>query len=411
MRRVQVRGNVGLDSRGEHVRTYGTVQDCTDVMAGEELLEQSLSALRAVIESTADGILVVDREEKITAYNNKFTEMWRIPSAVMASGDDAKAVEYVLSQLKEPERFKKKVRELYSQDDADSFDVLEFKDGRIFERYSMPQKLSGRTIGRVWSFRDVTRQRRTEIALARQAQDLARSNADLEQYASVASHDLKEPLRVVASYLQLLEQRYGENLDEEASKYIRRAVAGAARMQNLIDDLLEYSRWTYRDKPLREVDSASAARQAVENLKQAVLAGKAGVRLGELPRVVFVESELIQVFQNLIANGIKFRGAEPPRIRIRAERGGGEVVFTVSDNGIGIEPEYFSRIFQIFTRLHGPQKYPGSGVGLAICKKIVEGRGGRVWVESRPGRGSDFKFTIKDKEGEHARNAKTDPSD
>lgn len=191
---------------------------------------------------------------------------------------------------------------------------------------------------------------------------LKRSNAELEQFAYVASHDLQEPLRMVTSYLQLLERRYQGRLDADAHEFIGYAVDGAKRMQALINDLLAYSRITTR-RPLVAVDC------------EAVL-------------------ELGQLFQNLISNALKFHGKKPPEVRIEAAEHPSEWVFSVRDNGIGIEPQYAERVFVIFERLHGPGQYPGTGIGLAICKKIVTRHGGRIWVESQPGQGATFYFTL-----------------
>lgn len=367
----------------------------------EEDLKKSLSILQATVESTTDGILVVDRAEKIVMFNRKFLEMWRIPDSIAASKDDSKAIEFVLDQLKDPGLFTHKIRELYSQPEAKSFDILEFKDGRIFERYSKPQKLDSECIGRVWSFRDVTEQKNSEKTLAKQTLELMRSNADLEQFASVASHDLKEPLRMISNYLQLLEAKYSEKIDEDGQRIIRRAVGGAKRMNALIEDLLTYSRVGRSEEGLKEFEAEKILEQSLENLKPHLEESGVVVEHGPLPKVIYVETELLQVFQNLIGNAVKFRGGKKPAVRVDFASQDGEWIFSVADNGIGIEPEFRKKIFMIFTRLHGRDKYEGTGIGLALCKKIVESRSGRIWVESEPGRGSTFFFTIP-KGGNHA---------
>lgn len=358
------------------------------------------SIFKATIESIADGILVVDREEKIVSFNRKFLEMWRIPDVIMDSKDDRKAVEFVLDQLKDPERFTGKIRELYNQPDAESCDVLDFKDGRIFERYSKPQKLGGESIGRVWSFRDVTEQKNSEKTLTKQALELMRSNADLEQFASVASHDLKEPLRTVSNYLQLLESKYTEKIDSEGRRLIQKAVGGVKRMNALIEDLLIYSRVGRSREGLKEFEAEKILEQALENLTPCLEESGAVVEHGPLPKVTYVETELLEVFQNLIGNAVKFSGGKKPAIRVDSTSQGGEWIFSVADNGIGIEPEFREKIFMIFNRLHGRDKYEGTGIGLALCKKIAESRGGRIWMKSEPGRGSTFFFTIP-KGGNH----------
>lgn len=236
--------------------------------------------------------------------------------------------------------------------------------------------------------------RRTEQELARKAEELARSNRDLEQFAYVASHDLQEPLRMVATYTQLLAERYRGKLDEKADKYIAYAVDGAVRMQALINDLLVYSRvGRHRTEP-EQVDCAVILDRAVKNLQAMITESGAVLHFEWLPSLHIEAAPLVQVFQNLIGNAIKFRGPDTPRIEIRAEEKGGQWVFTVADNGIGIDPQYAEDIFVIFKRLHTRTEYPGSGIGLAICKKIIEQMGGSIWVESQLGHGSTFKFTL-----------------
>jgi PAS domain S-box-containing protein len=230
--------------------------------------------------------------------------------------------------------------------------------------------------------------------LAKAIQDLERSNKELEQFAYVASHDLQEPLRMVSSYTQLLGQRYEGQLDEKAKKYIDYAVDGAIRMQRLINDLLTYSRVGTRGKPLEPTDAHAVLGEAVVNLAAAIEESGAMITNDDLPTVRTDASQLVQVFQNLLANAIKFRGAEPPRVHVSARDQGREWVFAVRDNGIGIERQYAARVFVIFQRLHTRQEYPGTGIGLALCKRIVERHGGHIWFESEPGTGSTFFFTV-----------------
>lgn len=233
-------------------------------------------------------------------------------------------------------------------------------------------------------------------ALARQTEELARSNAELEQFAYVASHDLQEPLRMVASFTQLLARRYEGKLDADADEFIGYVVDGAVRMQRLINDLLTYSRVGRTGDTLVPTDCAAVFTTACANLRVAIAECGAEVAADPLPTVMAERSQLLQVFQNLIANALKFRREdEPPRIHVGASRQGADWLLWVRDNGIGIDRQYAERIFLVFQRLHGRRHYPGTGIGLAICKKVVERHGGQIWVDSEPDRGSTFYFTLR----------------
>jgi len=238
-------------------------------------------------------------------------------------------------------------------------------------------------------------QLRQEIAARELVQAaLRRSNAELEQLAYVASHDMQEPLRMVASYLQLVAERYGDALDADGHEFIGYAVDGAKRMQALISDMLTYSRVSTRARPIEPTDSARIIATAERHLQVAIEEAGAEITRGELPVVLGDEVQLLQLFQNLIGNAIKFRGHAAPRVHVTAEPAEDGWRFSVTDNGIGIAPEYFERIFVLFQRLHGRREYPGTGIGLALCKRIVERHGGRIWVESTQGQGSVFRFTL-----------------
>jgi signal transduction histidine kinase len=234
---------------------------------------------------------------------------------------------------------------------------------------------------------------KVEVDLARKVDELARSNADLEQFAYVASHDLQEPLRMVTAYTQLLGERYRGRLDENADKFIGYASEGALRMQVLIQDLLAFSR-VGRKEASKSFDCNDAVKEALLALTSAIEESGADVTQGELPTLWADRTQIVQLFQNLIGNAIKFHGKEPPTVSVQAEKVGEQWQFSVSDNGIGIEPQYAENVFVVFQRLHGRSDYPGNGIGLAICKKIVEGYGGKIWVESQGGSGSSFKFTM-----------------
>lgn len=239
----------------------------------------------------------------------------------------------------------------------------------------------------------ITNLKRSEKELLRHSTELKRSNEELQHFAYVASHDLQEPLRMISSYLQLIERRYRNKLDADAEEFITYAVDGANRLQTMINGLLEYSRVDSRGKSFELVDCETMLNRAFLNLEIAIKENNAIITHDTLPTVMADSSQLLQVFQNLISNAIKFRSSEPPRIHISASRKENEWVFSVHDNGIGIEPEYTKQLFNIFKRLHG-REYPGIGLGLSICKKIINRHDGKIWLESEPGKGSKFCFTV-----------------
>lgn len=252
----------------------------------------------------------------------------------------------------------------------------------------------GKVIGMQVVASDISERKQAEAALARQAQELARSNAELEQFAYVASHDLQEPLRMMGSFAQLLAKRYQDKLHADADEFIGYIVEGADRMQRLINDLLNYSRVARRGKDFAPTDCSAVVGTACANLRAAIEESGATVIAAPLPVVMGDETQLVQLFQNLLGNAIKFRRDQPVLVHIGAERREHDWLFWVRDNGIGIEPQYVERIFLIFRRLHGRDQYPGTGIGLAVVKKIVERHSGRIWVESAPGKGSTFYFTL-----------------
>ena len=244
------------------------------------------------------------------------------------------------------------------------------------------------------AIRDVTERKQAAQLLAEKMSELHQSNEALEQFAHIASHDLQEPLRMVASYTQLLSRRYKGRLDADADEFIGFAVDGTQRMKRLIEDLLLYSRAGKGAPPVVEFDADGSLREAIGNLRAAIEESRAEVTSGPLPTLTAVESQLVQLLQNLIGNAIKYRGDRIPKVHVSAEEGSREWIFSVADNGIGIDPKYFDRIFQIFQRLHGRGEYEGTGIGLAVCKRILQQQGGRIWLDSKPGDGSVFHFSL-----------------
>ena len=243
---------------------------------------------------------------------------------------------------------------------------------------------------------EISHRKHLEQLMAQQIEELARSNAELAQFAYVATHDLQEPLRAVTSCVQLLKKRYAGRLDARADEYIAHAVDGTKRMHALINDLLTYSQINANQSPV-PVDCTALLDNVLTDLTMSITESAAVVIREPLPTVNGIPSQLMQLFQNLISNALKFREERPPEIRIGAVLTAGEWLFSVADNGIGMEPQYCERVFRVFQRLHTRTEYPGTGIGLAICKKVVEQHGGRIWVESQPDHGSTFYFTIAEK--------------
>ena len=258
---------------------------------------------------------------------------------------------------------------------------------------------NGNVLGFLGVARDITDLKRAQADLERLAAELKRSNMDLEHFASIASHDLQEPLRMVTSYLGLIERRYKGSLDAQADEFIGFAVDGAKRMQTLIRDLLAYSRLGMRPKAREPVAMSDPIKLATENLRLAIQEKNALISFAPMPVISGDPVLLTQLFQNLIGNALKFAGKEPPRIQINARLKTSEWIFSVADNGIGMEAGNLDRIFEIFHRLHSREEYPGTGIGLALCKRIVEIHGGRIWAESEPGKGSVFHFSLPADEG------------
>jgi light-regulated signal transduction histidine kinase (bacteriophytochrome) len=270
------------------------------------------------------------------------------------------------------------------------------KDGSEFPIEIMLSPLgSGEGILVTAAIRDIGPRKKAGAELLQKIDELYRSNEELGQFAYIASHDLQEPLRMVASYTQLLSRRYKGKLDSDADEFIAFAVDGANRMQRLIQDLLEFSRVGTKGRNMLDTSSEVALNQALANLRGAIGESDAMVTHDPLPTVMADETQLTQLFQNLVGNAIKYQGKTPPRVHIAAAKDGGkDWIFSVQDNGMGIDSQYFDRIFGMFQRLHKREEFAGTGIGLAICKKIVERHGGTISVESQLGRGSTFRFAL-----------------
>lgn len=424
------------DDAGNYLMSRSTTFDITERKGAEQALRANEERTRSIIERAYDAFIAIDTEGLITEWNPQAdaTFGWSREETLGRSLTDtiipqryrkahARGLEHFLATGEGPV-LNKRIQITALHRDGHEIPVeLTISPVRIGETYvfnafiqditerkraeeelrrahdELEERVQERTRelskSNALLRREIGERKRAEEALALRAEELARSNAELEQFAYIASHDLKEPLRVVASYLQLLKERYESRLDSDADDFIAFAVEGAVRMQSLIDGLLAYSRVGTHGKSFQPTNTKTVLDRALANLEAAVQESGAIVTHGvALPTVIADPTQLEQLFQNLIANAIKFRGDKRPEVRIAAKRHRDEWLFSVSDNGIGIEPQYAERIFAIFQRLHRRRQYPGTGIGLAICKKIVERHGGRIWVESRPAKGSVFRFTI-----------------
>lgn len=329
------------------------------------------------INEYAEKLLGYSREEWLTSPD--FVKMIVYPDDLEASGKQVQAI-YESGSLAGTVQFRAIT-----------------KDGRVLPieaHYSLLTDERGNIVGTCGLMTDISQHKADENALRQSALDLKRSNEQLEQFAYVASHDLQEPLRMITSYLQLLERRYKTQLDADASEFIAYAVDGATRMKALINDLLAYSRVKTGEKNFKRFTMETALKQACNNLQVLITEQNAVITHDQLPEIFGDEAQFVQLFQNLLSNAIKFHNNQPPVVVIKSERVGHEWKLSVRDNGIGMEPQYLERIFVIFQRLHSKEQYPGTGIGLAICKKVVEHHGGRIWAESAPGVGTTFWFTI-----------------
>ncbi len=373
------------------------LRDLARMAATEQRLAESHERVRAIIEGSHDLIVALDGSGRVLAANAALRE--RVRELYGKEVEDGG--EYLPIFAANP-AVHERLRALWARSlSGEDFETLVASmsggEARQYElRFAAMRSASGRILGSAMTARDVTSRLEAEAALRHQKEELARSNEELERFAYVASHDLKEPLRMVVSYTQLLERRYKGKLDADADEFIRFAVDGAMRMHAMIDGLLEFSRAGPGDAALRPEDAERSCALALANLQSAIAEAGAEVTRERLPVVLTRGGQLHRVFQNLAANALKFRSRDRrPVLRFSARREGGEWTFSVADNGIGIPPEHLRDVFALFKRLHTRKEYPGTGLGLAICKKIVEGHGGRIWVESKLGEGSTFHFTAK----------------
>lgn len=395
---VLYNASVYRDENGNVVGIFAAARDITKRQQAEEALRQAEQRFSSMLENVRDyAIIFLDLEGRITAWNKGAERIKGYRTEEIVGQHFSRFYPPAAIAIGKPER---ELQIATSEGRFEDEDWRVRKDGSRFWANVVVSALrdaNGRVNGFVKITRDLTARKEAEDEIKRYAEDLKRSNQDLEHFAYVASHDLQEPLRTVSGFSQLLARRYQGKLDADADEFITFVVDGATRMQTLINDLLAFSRIGTRGDRLAPIDWGKIFQAAKENLEVAIAESGTLITHDPLPALVADQTQLTQLFQNLFSNAIKFRRREEaPRIHVSALRQDGAWRFSVRDNGIGIAPQYFDRIFIIFQRLHGREEYSGTGIGLAICKKIVERHGGRMWVESEPGTGSTFHFTIPD---------------
>jgi PAS domain S-box-containing protein len=373
-----------------------------------ESLWQNSLYVRNLVEASLDPLVTISPEGKITDVNEATEQATGMPRSELIGSDFSN---YFTEPDKAREGYQRVISDGYIRDYPLAMRHTSGRATDVLYNATVYRNGAGEVQGVFAAARDITERKRVEAELVRhrehleelvgqRTEDLARSNRDLEQFAYVASHDLQEPLRAVGGFVGLLQQRYQGKLDEKADSYIGSAVDGVTRMQTLIGDLLSYSRVGTKGKAMEPTDTRESLNDALTNLHASIEESGAVIQVDPVPTVPADAIQLTQLYQNLIANAIKFRSDRPPEIHVGARREQDAWLFWVRDNGIGIDAQYAERIFLIFQRLHTRKMYPGTGIGLAICKRIVERHGGSIWVESQPGQGSTFYFTLPDK-GEH----------
>jgi PAS domain S-box-containing protein len=398
VRWIDDRTVVERDDTGQVTHYQGIVIDITARKLAETGLQQSLSMLQATLESTFDAILVVSADgSKITGYNQRFAELMKIPLNLLATGDDPPVLQHVTRQLKDPDAFFARVRQLYAQPEEESFDVLELADGRTLERLSRPQRIEGRPVGRVWSFRDITERKRADAERERLIGELELRNAELERFTYTVSHDLKSPLITMKGFLGYLEKDALAGNWERVHADIGRIMDATDKMDRLLRELLELSRIGRMMNPPEQVPFEAIVNEAIGLVAGQLQERGVTVAIASGLPVVFGDRlRLVEVVQNLVDNAAKFMGKQPApliEVGVRTEEGVGRTVFFVRDNGIGIEPRYQEKVFGLFDKLDPASE--GTGVGLALVKRIIEVHGGHIWIESEGiGKGTAFCFTI-----------------
>jgi|GEM_PF-837312 len=395
--------------------TYSNRQRLIEKERSEAALKYTNSLLKATLESTTDGILVVDNMGRVTDINEQFIKVWHLPETIVAIRDNNKLREWGRQQFKEPEKFMARVREIDAQPEKDSYDLLEFKDGRVLERYSRPQRLEGIPVGRVWCFRDITERKHNEEQRENLTQQLKQKNQELEELIYAASHDLRSPLVNIEGFSRRLEhackqiavllgasalaeknnQRLNEILNEIIPKSLKYIQTGAAKMNSLIGGLLHLARLGQVMMRPEQLDMKQMMHTISNTMAYQLQKANAILEVGPMP-ACYGDTVLInQVFSNLIDNAIKYRDpARPLTIYISGQIEKNQIVYCVSDTGRGIPPESLSKIWELFRRLdpEGPEK--GEGLGLKLVRRILDRHNGRIWGESVFGQGTRFYISL-----------------
>jgi PAS domain S-box-containing protein len=362
-------------------------KDTSDIIG--KALKESEAHYRAIVEAFDGLIYICSQDYRIKFMNRQFIER----TGYDATGELCYKALHDLDSI-----CPWCVNERVFKGETVRWEVQSPKDNHWYYIVNTPIYHTDGTISKQAMILDITEIKKTEEELKRLSEELARSNAALKDFAYIASHDLKKPLQTIESFSKLLARRYKGKLDAKADEFISYIVEGVQRLQMLIKDLLEYSQIETKAKNIKPTDFSFIVEEAMSNMKTAIDESNAVVTYNKMPTIMSDPQQMISLFQNLIDNAINFRSNKAPRVRISAERKGDEWVFAIRDNGIGIDPKDFEKIFVMFQRLHGSTDYPGTGIGLSICKKIVECQGGRIWLESETAKGSTFYFTIPDRQ-------------
>ncbi|MBN2555672.1 MAG: PAS domain S-box protein [Anaerolineales bacterium] len=382
------------NERGEIESFEGSLEDITGTKLTMLALEQERNFIETVLNTVGALVLVMDRKGRIIRFNRACERLTGYSHADLADLDLISALIPAAEQKEINAVFQKLLQGVLIRHHENHWKTRSGMERLISWSNALLHGEDGSVEYIVSAGIDITDQREAEKGLEIYADELERSNSELENFAYIASHDLQEPLRMIASYLQLLQRRYGDRLDGDAEEFIEFAVDGARRMQGLIHGLLEYSRVGTRGGEFVRLDVRRVVDQSLQNISILLDEVDGEVLIEALPEIHADETQFVQLFQNLIGNALKFRREEPPTIHISASKDDGAWIFSVRDNGIGIAPKFQDRIFKIFQRLHTQQEYAGTGIGLAVCKRIVERHNGKIWVESTPGSGSTFRFSI-----------------